>query len=182
MPDVYRSRPAEPEHGVIWKAFHWMFDPNYAYDLNEGHRYNDPNYPHAHSWEFLKTIRNKWRVEGGRPVGKTFDIDDVIAATKENPSHTDTKLEMLEGWKSTGYELVHTSFNVYKCKICGVTANVEIYAAPIYKDKERHVTVIDFGYLRGGGKKTQTQKIPVPQQTTTPAKREFAVEKMKKYS
>ena len=165
----------------------FMFDPNFglgppAYDLSNeyGNRGSNnialnPRKPHVHSWEYFNTVRHNWTIINGRPVGTIkYPLDKVIDAIKKNPGHTETKLEMVEGWKATGYDFCHVSWTIYKCKICGVKHNCEAYTAPIKADGtgpivyDNHVTIYK--------PLAETSRIP------TIGRREVAVERMKRYS
>src|ERR1035437_1871340 len=180
----------------IWDFF---VDPNYGlgtpiYDLatkQERSRYypnyNPNNYqnvtvnpriPHAHDWAYFSTIRHEWRIINGKPVGTQFQLDNVIAAKNEKPSHTETLLSMLEGWKRQGYAFCHCSWTIYKCKSCGETKHCEFYTAPMKADGTGPILSADTVVTYYGTKNNtfkETTKI------NTLGKREVAVEPMKRY-
>lgn len=180
MITVHRHSNQKVEYGILYRIWNWFYNPNYnpQFDLQ---RYGDPKAQHIHKWEYSHTCRNNWRIEDGQPVGKHYDINAVIAAVKENPSHTETNAALLENWQKSGYNIVYVSILTYKCNICGETKQVQAYTAPAKSNGERIPYIIDFTHHRG---KKVTQKIPVviPPTNNVPIRKEIAVEKMKRYS
>jgi hypothetical protein len=137
----------------------------YVYPLN-------PKAPHIHDWIYSSAFKHEWRIHNGRPVGTRYQIDEVIAAIKERPGHTETLPSMVDGWKATGYTFVHASWTIWKCRICGETKHTEYYTAPIKTDGSGPVLY-------------DTTIIPnnnVYKETVVVGRREYAVEKVKKYS
>lgn len=143
-----------------------------------------PPKPHVHSWVYYTTTKHNWRIVSGKPIGTWNPIDRVIEEVKKRPGHTETKLETLLGWKASGYNIVHTSWNHWKCKVagCGETKQTEYYCAPAKADGSAYLltardlnndpsSVYDLGNNRF--KKTTTR--------ITTWRREIPVEKIKKY-
>jgi hypothetical protein len=175
---------------IFSKVWDWLFDPNFgfgspAYEMtNHPNKENNHSHPpigpyktHTHSWYHFSVIRHNWYIKNGNPIGKEkYPIDNVIAAIKENASHTETKLAVVEGWRTIGYKFCHVSWNVYKCRICGETKNIEFYTAPI-KEDGKGPFIYDTGGItayNGGFKETTKMSVMT-------GRIEFAIEPMKKY-
>ena len=172
---------------ILKGIWNFMFDPNFgmgepAYDLADGYKCTkhsnktDPRQPHAHVWDYHDTVRHNWTVLGGKPVGVLkYPLDKVIDAIKENPGHTETKLEIVQGWKDSGYEFCFVSWTIYKCRVCGVKKPCEAYTAPIKADGTGPVVYDNHTTVYTPHK--ETTRIPV-----ITGRREVAVERMKRYS
>lgn len=165
---------------IIWN---WIFDPNFGlgdpkYEQSNRQECGGPRTPHIHRWRYFNTIRHNWTIKDGKPVGKEkYPLDKVIAAIKENSAHTETTLSMVEGWKATGYEFCHVSWTIYRCELCSETKRCECYTAPIKADGTGPI-VYEGGASTYYRKFRETTQIPV----VVSGRREFAVERMKKYS
>ena len=171
---AHRSGPAKVEPGVLVRVWNWFVDPSRGYDDRPPmYHHNDPFYSHVCVYDFMFSRRNKWRIEAGKPIGKHYDLDQVIQAVKENPSFTETKLEILENWKASGKEIVFVSHNIYKCRICGKVKEAEFFTTPAKKDGSSPL-VVDFNEYRRKAK--TTQKMP-----TVATRREIPVERMPRY-
>lgn len=173
----------------FWKSL-WDFGfedtgPYDQYGQYRGDNYSNKPLPHVHSWAYYTTTKHNWRIVDGKPIGMWNPIDKVIQEVRNRPGHTETKLETLLGWKASGYNIVHTSWNHWCCKVCGVTKQTEYYCAPSKADGTMHLlTARDIGtditpptYSNTDNerwKKKQTTQI-------TTWRREIPVEKMKKY-
>ena len=172
MPAPYRyNKERRNVLGSIWKFFtesDWGLGP--VVDTQQR------GVAHVHSWEFYNTIRCGWRVEDGRPVGERVGINLAILDKEKNPSKNETKISQLRDWQKSGYEYVHVSQTVYKCKSCDVTKNIDVYAAPVKGNGEGPL-IVDNG-SRFQKKFTETTRIPV---TNAVTRREVAVEPMKRH-
>lgn len=181
MAHGHRSIQRERQNmlGGIWN---WFFQNNWG----SGPKVDTRSYcqkvrPHVHQWQFYTTIRNGWRVENGRPVGERVGITVAMLDVVKNSNKTETKISQLRDWKNSGYEFVHTSQTMYKCKHlgCDVIKSVEHYAAPVKGDGSGPMVA---------GHDGSFQKTFVNQngKTTTiinngSYKREIAVEPMKRH-
>lgn len=177
MPARYRHE----NRNVLKSIWSWFVDPNFGLGEDDRQRYTPP--PHVHSWEFFNTIRCGWRVENGRPVGQRQAIDLAILDVEKHPSKNETKASQLRDWKRSGYEFVHTSQTVYKCKHseCICSKSIDVYAAPVKCDGSGPM-IADFGSRSNFQKKfTETSKIPIGANSNVSSRREVAVEPMKRY-
>lgn len=166
-----------------------IFSPDFGLDPNKGYTHRQRHYgtnptntisptqKHDHQWKFNKSTRHKWWVVNGVIYGNNHDIDKVIRCFEEKPGHSETKVEMVKSWKSSGAEVVHTSWNHLSCKLCSKTENREFYTAPSKKDGTP-IFKVDLNRYESD---TNTSKKTTTQFSIFPNKREVPVEAMKKY-
>lgn len=170
MPVPYRYN--EERRNVLKSIWKWFVDPNFGLQDQQNQR----GITHVHSWEFYNTVRCGWRVEDGRPVGERVGITLAILDKTKHPGKNETTLAQLRSWEKSGYDFVHVSQSISKCKICDVTKSTDVYAAPVKADGTGPL-IVDVG-TRFQKKFTETTKIPV---TSNVTRREFAVEPMKRH-
>lgn len=150
----------------IWN---WFFDYDSVfgeYDRNGFRLKKSACQPHLHQYEFYESLKHKWYLVDGKPAGTRNNLVDVIRTTKLTPGHTETKIEDLLEWQRRGYDIVFTSWNRWKCKVCGNMKNTEFYTMPS-KSNELSSYVYDLN------KNKQTQAI------STFGRKEIPVEPMK---
>lgn len=122
--------------------------------------------PHLHKWAYWNTTRHDWAMICGKPRGKRLKLDVVIQGLLDKPGHSETSVETIRGWKDSGFEVCFTSWNNWKCNICGEKKSTEFYCNPSKEDKSMDEYNINV--------KKQTQQINT-------YRREIAVEQMKRY-
>lgn len=175
MPVPYRHN--QGKKGVLKSIWDWFLDPNFGLGPSVDTR---TTIPHVHSWEFYNTIRCGWRVEQGVPAGQRLAINLAILDVEKYPAKNETKIKQLRDWERSGYEFVHTSQTVYRCKHhgCGLTKSIDVYAAPVKGDGSGPI-MVDFG-SRFQNKFTETTRIGT-QSYSASGRREVAIEPMKRH-
>ena len=185
---------------LIWEKiksiFLWFLDPDFGlgptnnsggYDNLGQYHYPTPHtpyqqkkkcIPHLHKWAFDRKERHNWMVIDGKPLGTRNHIENIIKVVVERPGHTETKLSTLTEWRNKGFNVVYTSWNHWRCSVCGETKQTEFYETPTKEDPQTAPPILDLNELIkiADSNKKKTQQI-----NTTIYKREIAVEPMKWY-
>lgn len=165
---------------LFQSIFDWFSNNDYGpvADTNNDNR----QYPHIHSWDFYSSVRCGWRVEDGRPVGQRMAISLAILELEKHPNKNETTVSQLRGWRKSGYEYVHTSQTVYRCKNqnCSKTKSIDAFVAPVKVDGTGPLVIID-NDARFQKKFTQTTQIPNINTNNVNTRREVPVEPMKRH-